>query len=97
VKGYLSESWVSLLLGSQNYLLNKLQNLCSEELTKVREAFTKNSHMRFMNSFSCHLPFGTKDAYVKEIMVADLDKLAGLIRICGFLMQTKVYVSWHVS
>ena len=53
--------------------------------------------MRFMNSFSCHLPFGTKDAYVKEIMVADLDKLAGLIRICGFLMQTKVYVSWHVS
>lgn len=53
--------------------------------------------MHFMNSFSCHLPFGTKDAYVKELIVADLDKLAGLIRICGFLMQTKVYVSWHVS
>lgn len=47
-----------------------------------------------MKSFSGHLPFGTKDAYVKEIMVADLGKLAGLIRICGFLMQTKVYLFW---
>jgi hypothetical protein len=27
-------------------------------------------------------------------MAADLDKLAGLIRICGFLMQTKVYLFW---
>jgi hypothetical protein len=26
-----------------------------------------------------HLPFGTKDAYVREIMAADLDKLANLI------------------
>jgi len=42
-----------------------------------------------MKSRSCHLPFGTKDAYVKEIMAADLDKLAGLIGICGFLIQTK--------
>ncbi|MCJ7635756.1 hypothetical protein MUP77_25610 [Candidatus Bathyarchaeota archaeon] len=41
-----------------------------------------------------HLPFGTKDAYVREIMAADLDKLANLIRICGFLMQTKVYLFW---
>jgi len=47
-----------------------------------------------MNSFSSHLPFGTKDVYVNEIMVADLDKLAGLIRICGFLMQTKAYLFW---
>jgi len=30
----------------------------------------------------------TKDAYVKEIMAADLDKLANFIKICGFLMQT---------
>lgn len=42
-----------------------------------------------MESFSYHLPFGTKDAYVKEIVAADLDKLANLMRICGFLMQTK--------
>jgi hypothetical protein len=48
----------------------------------------------FVESFSYHLPFGTKDAYVKEIMAADLNKLANLIRICGFLLQTKVHVFW---
>jgi hypothetical protein len=48
-----------------------------------------------MKSFSYHLPFGTKDAYVKEIMAADLNKLANLIKICGFLMQTKVYLFWR--
>jgi hypothetical protein len=53
-------------------------------------------HTRFMKSFSYHLPFGTKDAYVKEIMTADLNKIANLIRICGFLMQTKAYLFWHV-
>jgi len=47
-----------------------------------------------MKSRSCHLPFGTRDAYVREIMAADLDKLANLIRICGFLMQTKIYLFW---
>jgi hypothetical protein len=46
-------------------------------------------HARFLKSFLHHLPFGTKEAYAKEIMAADLDKLANLIRICGFLMQTK--------
>jgi len=48
----------------------------------------------FMKSFSGHLPFGTRDAYVREITAADLDELANLIRICGFLMQTKAYLFW---
>jgi hypothetical protein len=51
-------------------------------------------YLRFLKSFSGRLPFGTKDAYVKEIMAADLNKLAGLIRICEFLMQTKAYLFW---
>jgi hypothetical protein len=50
-----------------------------------------------MKSFSGHLPFGTKDAYVKEIMAADLDKPAHLIIICGFLLQTKVYLFWSTE
>jgi|GEM_PF-5806327 len=48
-----------------------------------------------MKSFSYHLLFGTKDAYVKETMATDLNKLANLLRICGFLMQTKAYLSWR--
>jgi hypothetical protein len=37
-------------------------------------------------------PIRHKDAHVKEITAADLDKLANLMRICGFLMQTKAYL-----
>ena len=82
------------LLGSRTCVVSKLQALAEIDVLRIREAFAKHRHPRFMKSFS-HLPFGTKDAYVKEIMAADLDKLANLIRICGFLMQTKVYLFWR--
>jgi hypothetical protein len=45
------------------------------EILRIKEAFTKQRHTRFMKSFSYHLPFGTKDAYVREIMAADMNKL----------------------
>ena len=82
------------LLGSERYVLSRLQALDDGDILKIREAFTKQRHTRFMKSFSYHLPFGTKDAYVKEIMAADLNKLANLTKICGFLMQTKIYLIW---
>ncbi|MCJ7423491.1 hypothetical protein MUP01_04380 [Candidatus Bathyarchaeota archaeon] len=82
------------LLGSERYVLSRLQALDDGDILKIREAFVKQRHTRFMKSFSYHLPFGTKEAYTKEIKSADLNKLATLIRICGFLMQTKVYVFW---
>jgi len=82
------------LLGSERYVLSRLQALDDGDILKIREVFIKQRHTRFMKSFSYHLPFGTKDAYVKEITAADLNKLASLIKICGFLMQTKVYLFW---
>ena len=83
------------LLNSINYVLNKLNVLNEEDITRIRQAFIKHSHTRFLKSFSYRLPFGTKEAYKKEIINAKLDKLADLIKICGFLMQTKVYLFWH--
>ena len=76
-------------------MLNKLQNLCGEELAKVREAFTKNSHTCFLKSFSYHFPSGAKEAYIREITNASLERLARLIKICGFLTQAKVYLLWQ--
>jgi hypothetical protein len=32
--------------------------------------------------------------YRKEVRFASLEKLVGLIKTCGFLMQTKVYLFW---
>jgi hypothetical protein len=82
------------LLGSEKYVLNKLQTLSDESLEKVRETFIKHRHARFMKYFFCHIPFGRKEVYAKEVMKASLERLARLIKVCGFLLQSKVYLFW---
>ena len=82
------------LLGSEKYVLNKLQALSGEELAKVREAFIKHNHGRFMKYFFPHQLFGKREAYTKEIKKASLERLARLIKVCGFLKQTKAYLLW---
>jgi len=82
------------LLGSEKCVLIKLQNLCDKEMTRIKEAFIKHGHTRFMIHFFPHQLFGKK-AYTSETMKASLEKLAHLIKVCGFLMQTKVYLFWR--
>jgi len=84
------------LLSSEKYVLNRLRSLNNEDMEKIREAFIKNSHTRFMKYFFCHMPFGKKKAYAEEIDKASMEKLAHLIKVCGFLMQTKVYLFWSM-
>jgi len=48
-----------------------------------------------MKYFFCHIPFGRKEVYAKEVMKASLERLARLIRVCGFLLQMKVYLFWE--
>jgi ABC-type lipoprotein export system ATPase subunit/GNAT superfamily N-acetyltransferase len=83
------------LLGSEKYVLSMLQGLSAEQVQTVREAFMRFSHARFMKYFFAHLPFGRKDAYNREVERAGLEKLAQLIKVCGFLLQTKVYLFWE--
>jgi hypothetical protein len=82
------------LLSSEAYVKRRLEALTDSDILEIKEIFARQRHTRFMKSFFYHLPFGTKDAYIKEITAADLNKLANLIKICGFLMQTKVYLFW---
>jgi ABC-type lipoprotein export system ATPase subunit/GNAT superfamily N-acetyltransferase len=82
------------LLGSEKYVLTKLQTLNAESIGKIREAFIKYPHARFMKYFFCHIPFGRREAYAKEVMKTSLERLAHLIKVCSFLMQTKVYLIW---
>jgi hypothetical protein len=83
------------LLGSEKYVLNKLQSLSEIEIQSIREAFIKHCHARFMKYFFCHIPFGRKNVYAKEVMKASLERLTRLIKVCGFLLQTKVYLFWE--
>ena len=85
------------LLGSTNYVSKMLQTLNEEGITKIREALSMQRHPRFLKSFSNDLPFGTRSAYQNQMANASLEKLASLIKICGFLMQTKVYLFWKAS
>lgn len=80
------------LLGSEKYVLNKLQALSSEDLDKVREAFSKHSHTRFMKYLFPHLLFGHRKDYVEAIKNAAVERLAHLIKLCGVLLQDKVYL-----
>jgi hypothetical protein len=83
------------LLGSEKYVLNKLQTLSNEDLVKVKEAFIKHCHARFMKYFFWQTPFGKKKTYVEEIKKASFERLARLIKVCSFLMQAKVYLFWQ--
>jgi energy-coupling factor transporter ATP-binding protein EcfA2 len=82
------------LMGNEKYVLSKLQTLTEKEIAIIREAFIKNPHARFMKYFFCHMPFGRKKAYAKEVMKTSPERLAHLIKVCCFLMQTKVYLFW---
>ncbi|MBS7621328.1 hypothetical protein KEJ32_04375 [Candidatus Bathyarchaeota archaeon] len=84
------------LLGSEKYVLAKLKSLSEKEIATIREAFTKHCHVRFMKYFSSHIPFGRKEAYRKDIRKASLERLTHLIKACGFLIQTKVYLFWQI-
>jgi ABC-type lipoprotein export system ATPase subunit/GNAT superfamily N-acetyltransferase len=85
------------LLGSEKYVINKLQTLSHKDIAKIKEAFIRNCHTRFMKYFFCHMPFGRERAYAKEVMKASLERLASLIKVCSILIQTKVYLFWHLS
>jgi len=72
----------------------KLKILKEKEIQTIKEAFIKNCHPRFMKYFFCHMPLGRKEAYAKAVIEASLERLTRLIKVCGFLMQTKVYLFW---
>jgi hypothetical protein len=82
------------LLGSEKYVVKKLQSLNDGDIVEIKEAFIKHGHSRFMKHFFPHQLFGKREAYAKEMKKAGLEKLAHLIKVCGFLMQTKAYLLW---
>jgi hypothetical protein len=81
--------------GSTGYVVAKLRTLKKKDIAQMRQAFIRNHNTRFFKSFSYHLRFGVKEAYAQKIESASLNKIAGLIEICGFLMQTKAYLFWE--
>jgi hypothetical protein len=82
------------LLSSGKYVAAKLATLSNGDLAKLKQTFIRHKHPRFLKVFSFNMPYGTGDAYRKHVQQADLSQLAHLIKICGFLIQTKGYLFW---
>jgi hypothetical protein len=82
------------LLGSSRHVSETLVGLSQNQLAELKNTFSRFRHTRFSKSFSYHLPYGTVEAYRRQIQGASLEKLAALIKICGFLLQSKVYLFW---
>ncbi|MEM2915456.1 MAG: hypothetical protein QXH91_08690, partial [Candidatus Bathyarchaeia archaeon] len=82
------------LLGSEKYALAKLQNLTEKEIKTIKQSFIDNSLPRFIKNFDGHRPFGNKEEFARELEKVSLERLAHLIRICSFLLQTKAYLFW---
>jgi hypothetical protein len=75
-------------------VLTKLREISEQDIAKIKEALVRDKRTQFLKSFSWCLPFGAKDIYKCAVCSAGLEKLAQLIKICGFLMQTKVCLFW---
>jgi hypothetical protein len=85
------------LLGSEHYVLDKIEGLRLEEIKQLRQAFIENKHPRFKKEFavSRHQPFGKASDYVRCIEKADSAKMARLVKLVGMLLQTKAYLFWR--
>jgi ABC-type transport system involved in cytochrome c biogenesis ATPase subunit/GNAT superfamily N-acetyltransferase len=83
------------MLSSLKYVQGKVESLSSLEVQRIRDVFLKSRHPRFLKNFSYDLPYGRTEDYRKKIEEASLERLAQLIRVCGFLLQSKVYLFWR--
>jgi GNAT superfamily N-acetyltransferase len=83
------------LLGSSSHVAETLEGLSQIQVAELKSTFVRFRHTRFSKSFSYHLPYGTVEMYRRQIQGASLEKLAVLIKICGFLLQSKVYLFWR--
>jgi hypothetical protein len=87
------------LLSSMSHVKKQLEFLTKEQLTILKEAFSKNAHPRLIKEFEAcqHGAYGKKADYVKGIKGADTSKMVKLIRLVGVLLQSKVYLFWQFA
>jgi hypothetical protein len=81
-------------LSSHSHVISILTKLKTSEITQIKKAFIKNQTPRFLKYFNQHQPYGKMPEYIRKVEEADLERLAGLIKVTGFLLQTKVYLLW---
>jgi len=82
-------------LSSHKHVLSILSRLEPSEINQIKNAFIGNQTPRFLKFFASHQPYGTISAYHDKVKNLDLQRLASLIKVSGFLLQIKAYLLWH--
>jgi ABC-type ATPase with predicted acetyltransferase domain len=87
----------SKLLGSERYVMGRLERLSLKKMAILKQAFKENNHPRLQRDIGGdrHRPYGTKEAYVQGINAATLEDMAKLIKVVGMLLQVKAYLFWQ--
>ena len=81
-------------LTSEKANINKLQKMTEKEVDKVKTALKEVSGIYRKRITGAKQAFLNKEEYEAIVDTADNIKLAKMLRILGFLMQTKVYLFW---
>jgi ABC-type ATPase with predicted acetyltransferase domain len=84
-----------VLLTSEKTNTNKLQKMTKTQINKTRTIIKQIKGIYRKRIASTKQPFPTNQEYSSIIDSADTKKLAKMIRIIGFLTQTKVYLFWE--
>lgn len=83
-----------VFLTSEKANLNKLENMTETELEDVKTVVKGVTGIYRKRVAGTKKPFLNNQEYGAIIDAADTQKLAKMIRIVGFLTQTKVYLFW---
>ena len=84
-----------IMVGSKSYIVKFLEGLNSSQVESIRQVLIRNPHFRLKKQLVGGKLWGDTTAPFREkILKMDIDGLADMIKCCGFLLQTKVYLFW---
>lgn len=83
-----------VFLTSERTNLNKLQRMTAKEVEGVKMVLKGVSGIYRKRVTGARQAFLKKEEYEALVDAADIEKLARMLRILGFLTQTKVYLFW---
>jgi len=83
-----------VFLTSEITNLKKLRGMAPKEVDEVRNVFKEISGIYGRRLLSIYQAFLTKEDFEARVESASVERLAKMLRILGFLTQTKVYLFW---
>jgi len=89
-----------IFLSSEKANIEKLRRMSIYEMEQVKSIFkevSKSSGVYRKRILSVHEAYITHEQFCNRLDRASLEKLAKMLRILGFLTQTKVYLFWKGS